>query len=161
MKQILVASVSRHVDAREVIRNTKNVFTNGKLCLRSLVAIYDGLTTSVGEGRAMGVIYFCKAFEVLPHNILVSKWERYGFYGWNIKWIRNGQMAVSKGLQSTATSNKWCPSELYWDQYYSIYLLKDTWIVWTLSRFADDAWLSSAVDSLEGRIQRDLFSLEE
>lgn len=71
MKQILVASVSRHVDAREVIRNTKNVFTNGKLCLRSLVAIYNGLTTSVGEGRAMGVIYFCKAFEV-SHTTFLS-----------------------------------------------------------------------------------------
>lgn len=104
IEQILVASVSRHVDTREEITNTKNVFTNGKLCLRNLEATYDGLTTSVCEGRAMGVIYFvfCKAFEVLPHNILVSKWERYGFYGWKIKWIRNGQMAVSKGLQSTA-----------------------------------------------------------
>lgn len=78
MVQTLVEVMSRHVDAREVIRYTKNGFTKGKVCLSNLVAIYDGLTTSVDEGRDMDVIYlgFCKTFEVVPHNILVSKWER-------------------------------------------------------------------------------------
>lgn len=87
MVQTLVEVMSRHVDAREVIRYTKNGFTKGKVCLSNLVAIYDGLTTSVDEGRDMDDIYlgFCKAFEVVPYNILVSKWERQGFDGWNIK----------------------------------------------------------------------------
>lgn len=121
MEQIFVASMLRHVDAREVIRNTKNGFTKGKLCLSNLVAVCNGLTTSEDEERPMGFICldFCKVFEVFPHNILVSKWKRYGFDGWNIKWIRNWtdgsfqRLAVNSTLSLRSLGKKWRPSEVY------------------------------------------------
>lgn len=41
------------------------------------MAFSDGVVTSVGKGRAMGVLCldFCKVFDMVPPNILLSKLE--------------------------------------------------------------------------------------
>jgi len=45
----------------------------------------------MGEERAADVIYpdLSKAFDMVPHNNLVSKLERCGFDQWSVGWTRN------------------------------------------------------------------------
>ena len=105
--------------------------------MTNLVAFYDGVMSSVDKGKETDLIYLelCKAFDMVPHHILLSKWERYRIEEWTIQWIRN----CLEGYR----------------------MLNDR-LEYTLSKYASDTKLSGAVDTLEGRdaVQRNLNKLK-
>ena len=74
------------------IRPSQHGFTNGRSCLTNLISFYDKVTHLMDEGKAVNVVYlyFSKAFDTVPHSILVESLAAHGLDGCTLHWVKHG-----------------------------------------------------------------------
>jgi len=112
-----------------------------------------------------------KAFETVPHDILLCKLERYAFNWRTVQWMRNWldgriQRVVINSLVSrwTLVTSDVPHRSIFGPALFNIFISDvDSEIKCLLSMFADDTRLSGAADMPEGQdaIQRELDKLKK
>ncbi|PKU29355.1 rna-directed dna polymerase from mobile element jockey- hypothetical protein [Limosa lapponica baueri] len=73
IERLVLGVISKHMEEKKAIRNSEHRFNKGKSCLTNLIALNDGMTGWIDEGRAVDVLYldFSKAIDTVSHSLFV------------------------------------------------------------------------------------------
>jgi len=87
----ILRALTRHVQENQGIRPRQQGFMKGRSSLANLISFYDQVIHVVDEAKAADVVYlgFSKAFDTVPHSILLEKLAACGFDGCTPCWVKN------------------------------------------------------------------------
>jgi len=91
MEQFILSALTGHVKDNQGIRPSQPGFIKGRSCLTNLISFYDQVTRLLDEGKAVEIIYldFSRAFDTVPHSILLEKLAARGLDGCTLRWVKN------------------------------------------------------------------------
>lgn len=139
------------------IKLLSDVVNIGKYCLSNLTSLYGKFTPF--EEKVAGIIFldFSKAFDTVPHVILLDKQSNYKINRFTLCWVLSCLDIRAQRIVLNGATSGWRPvtsgvsqSSILGLVLFNIFISDlDTRVECILNKFAYDAKLGVPIDSLE------------
>jgi len=111
MEQFILNALTGHVKDNQGVRPIQHGFMKGRSCLTNLISFYDQVTCLVDEGKAVDVVYldFSKAFDTVPHSILLEEPAAHGLDGCSLCCIKHWLNGQAQRVVVNGVKPSWWP----------------------------------------------------
>ncbi|CAB3985895.1 Hypothetical predicted protein [Paramuricea clavata] len=100
---------SKHLKPQ--IYHLQHGFMKGRSTVTQLVEVYDDIVNSVASGKEVDVLYLdlAKAFDKVPHNLLLLKLQLHGITGPLLLWMKSYLSDRKQRVVVEGASSDWLP----------------------------------------------------
>jgi len=83
--------IDHHLESNILIKDSQHGFRKCRSCLTNILTFFDKVTGYIDSELHVDVIFldFAKAFDKVPHQMLLSKLMSHGISGRVLDWIDN------------------------------------------------------------------------
>ena len=111
MKQTILSAIKSHIMDNWGIRPSQHGFMKGRSCLTNPISFYDKMTQLLDEGKSINIICldFRKAFNTVPHRILIERLAAHGLDERTVCWIKHWLDQRSQRVVVNGVKPSWWP----------------------------------------------------
>ncbi|KAF7238311.1 RNA-directed DNA polymerase from mobile element jockey [Varanus komodoensis] len=111
MERLIIGRDLVMLDREGRLTATQHGFRKNRSCQTNLVEFYDKVSRWLDGGDAVDVVYldFSKAFDKVPHDILVEKLRSFGIHQSTVWWIRAWLTDRKQRVTISGESSGWRP----------------------------------------------------
>jgi len=172
-EHIIAKSIMSHLEGNSILSDFQHGFRAKRSCETQLITFWDEIVKEANSGGQTDVVImdFSKAFDVVPHTLLLHKLKYLGISGQTLQWIksflenRSQKVVVDGEFSTNAPVTSGVPQGSVLGPILFLCYINDmpASVSSKLRLFADDSIIYKAIKSLSDCIslQRDLVSLEQ
>src|SRR6266516_5871805 len=168
LEKIIKNNIERFLMENNVIKKSQHGFMKGGSCLSNLLISHDSIVSMMDGGSPVDIIYldFQKAFDKVPHNILMAKIRKIGIIGKLADWLQNWLEGRTQRVGINGVYSEWevvtsgvPQGSIRGPVLFTIFIndLEEN-VINNVLKFADDSKLWGRAETLEDRLsmQKDL-----